>query len=106
MYFAYMSGNNGKRCFQLCDNTSANNRGSLTISPFNREWHPYLKENISIIQIKRNHLAVYGMYYFSIDLNIKKKKSKNIYFLDAVVLLWKYMLSCTACCSEFYLQLV
>lgn len=74
MYFAYMSGNNGKRCFQLCDNASANNRGSLTISPFSREWHPYLKENISIIQIKRNHLAVYGMYYFSIDLNIKKKK--------------------------------
>lgn len=36
-------------------------------------------ENISVIQIKTNHLTVYGMYYFRIDLNIKKKKSKNIY---------------------------
>lgn len=74
-----MSENNGKRCFQLRDKASANNRGSLTISPFSCEWHPCLKENISVIQIKMNHLTVYGMYYFSIELNIKKKKSKNIY---------------------------
>lgn len=69
-----MSENNGKRCFQLCDKASANNRGSLTISPFSCEWHPCLKENISVIQIKMNHLTVYGMYYFRIELNIKKKK--------------------------------
>lgn len=77
MYFGCMSVSNGKRRFQQCDGANADNQRSLKVSHFGCDRHPCLRENISVVQIKMNHLTLCDIYYFLHWLKHKKIQRRS-----------------------------